>query len=96
MEKNSEFLAKIGAHLKSWDTQVDALAAEGEKADGESRKAYYEQVKDLRAGRDEVRKTFEKIRFATESAGSQMHAGMQLAWETMQKALVKASSDLRK
>lgn len=96
MGMNAEYVAKMETQLKKWDADVDALAAEGEKASAAARAAYHEQIKNLRAGRDAAQKTFQEIRVASESAGAQMQAGMKTAWETMQKALEKVSTDLRK
>jgi len=96
MGMSAERVAKIETQLKKWDADVDALAAEGEKASAEVRAAYHEQIKHLRASRDAAQKTFHEIRVAGESAGEHMHAGMKSAWETLQKALEKVSSDLRK
>ena len=96
MSMNTEYVARMETQLKKWDADVDALAAQGEKASADARAAYHEQIKDLRASRDAAQKKFQEIRVASESAGEQMQAGMKAAWETMQKALEKASSDLRK
>ena len=96
MSMNSEYVAMMETQLKKWDADVDALAAEGEKASAEARAAYHAQIKDLRASRDAAQKTFQEISTANESAGVQMQAGMKAAWETMQKSLEKLSSDLRK
>lgn len=60
MSRNAEYLSTMETQLKQWDADLDALAAEGDKA------------------------------------AAQMHARMQVAWETMHKALQKVSSDLRK
>jgi uncharacterized protein YjbJ (UPF0337 family) len=96
MSMNTEYVAKMETQLKKWDADVDALAAEGEKANAAARAAYHEGIKNLRVSRDAAQKTFQEIRVASESAGAQMQAGMKTAWETMQKALEKVSSDLRK
>src|ERR1700694_74148 len=96
MGMNAEFVARMETQLKKWDADVDALAAESEKASAQARAAYHEQIKGLRANRDAAQKTFQEIRVASESAGEQMQAGMKTAWETMQKALEKMSSDIRK
>ena len=96
MRRNAEYVTRMDAQLKKWDADVDALAAKGEKASAAARAAYHEQIKDLRASRDAAQKTFQGIRVASESAGAQMQAGMEVAWATMQKALEKVSSDLRK
>jgi hypothetical protein len=96
MGTNAEYVARMETQLKKWDADVDALAAASEKASADARAAYHDQIKDLRVSRDAAQKTFQEIRTANESAGEQMQAGMKAAWETMQKALEKVSSDLRK
>ncbi len=96
MAKNSEYVTTMEMQLKKWDAEVDALAARGEKAGAEARTAYQDQIKGLRASRDDAQKKFQEIRVASEAAGAQMQAGMEAAWKTMQKSLEKAASDLRK
>jgi hypothetical protein len=96
MDANSEYIARMETQLKKWDADVDALAAEAKKASADARAAYDEGIKDLRASRDAAQRTFLDVRLAAESAGAQMKAAMQGAWETMQKAFEKVSSDIRK
>ena len=96
MSIHSEYIARMATQLKKWDADVDALAAEGKKASADAGAAYDERAKDLRASRDAAQKTFLEICQATESAGVQMQAAMQRAWEAMQKGFEKVSSDIRK
>jgi hypothetical protein len=96
MSMNADYVTRMETQLKKWDADVDALAAQGEKANAEGRAAYHAQIKNLRASRDSAQKTFQKIRVASEAAGAQMQAGMEAAWKTMQHSLEKVSSDLRK
>ena len=96
MGMNAEYVAMMETQLKKWDADVDALAAQSEKASDGARAAYHAQIKDLRASRDAAQKTFQEISSANESAGAQMQAAMKASWETMQKNLEKLSSDLRK
>ena len=96
MSMHSEYVATMETQLKKWDADVDALAAEGRKAGAAAGAAYDERIKDLRASRDAAQKKFLEIRQASESAGAQMQAAMQGAWEAMQKAFAKASSDIGK
>ena len=96
MVKKSEYVSKMETQLKNWNSDVDALAKEGEKAKGKARGIYSEQIKNLRACSEAAHKTFEGIRVANESAVEQMQAGMEAAWESMQKTLKRVSSDLRK
>jgi len=75
MSINTEYVARMETQLKKWDADVDALAAEGEKAGAEARAAYHERIKDLRASRDAAQKTFQEIAAANESAGRRAVAG---------------------
>ncbi|HLX21845.1 MAG TPA: hypothetical protein VKR38_00755 [Usitatibacter sp.] len=96
MDKKSAFVTKMETQLKGWNSDVDALEAEGEKMKGKARVAYSDQVRNLRACSDAARKTFHEMRIATESAAEQMQAGMEAAWDSMQKTLKRVSTDLRK
>jgi len=96
MGMNAEYVARMKSQLKKWDADFDALVAHGDKAGAEARTAYHEGIAALRAKRDAAQKAVEEIRFAGETAGSKMQAGMEETWEAMRKALAKASSDLKK
>jgi len=91
MSLNSEYVARMQTQLKQWDAELDALAARSEKS-GEQARA---TIRELQASRDAARSYIDKIRFAGESAGAQLHAGMQVAFEALRKALEKASAELR-
>lgn len=96
MGTNAEYCTRTEAQMKLWDAEFDALVAEGRKASGEVRTAYDKRMKELRLSRKAALKSLQEVRVATESAGAQMQAGMEVAWETMQAALKKVTSDLRK
>jgi hypothetical protein len=96
MTKKSAYVTKMETQLKNWNSDVDALAAEGEKLKGKARAAYSEQVKNLRASSGAAHKAFEDMRIASETAAEQMQAAMETAWASMQKTLKRVSSDLRR
>ena len=96
MSTQAEYLAKMQTQMKKWDTDVDALAAAGEKVNEQMRTAYDEQIKNLRAGREAAQRTFEQIGQATEAAGKQMRSNMESAWQNMQKSLTLVTTDLKK
>jgi hypothetical protein len=96
MGTNTDFVAGMQTQMKKWDAEVDALVAEGKKADGELRTAFQRRLKELRLSRHAAQKSLHEVRVASESAGAQVQAGMEAAWKTMQEALAKASADLRK
>ena len=88
MSMHSQYIARMETQLRKWDADIDALAAEGKKASADAHAAYDGRIEDLRASRDAVQKTFLEI--------CQMQTAMQDAWETMQKAFERVSSDIRK
>ena len=91
MSLNSHYVATMQKQLKQWDTDFAALAERGAQA-GEGARA---TMRELQASRDAAHSFLDKMRFAGESAGAQMHAGMQSTWDAMTKALAKAALELR-
>ena len=91
MSANTEYVAKMQKQLKEWDAGLDALVARGERSGEEARAT----IRDLQERRAAAHSYIDKIRFAGESAGAQMHAGMQGTWDALRKALEKATSELR-
>ena len=96
MSADTGYAAKMQTQLKKWDADVDALAAAGEKANAEAQTAYHKCVKELRANRDAAQKTFLEMQSAGQANATKMQAKMEASWDTMQKALAKVSSDLKK
>ena len=96
MGKNAEFVTNMDKMMVRWDKEVDALARRAGNGASEAGEAYQEGVKELRACRDEAQKAFQEIRFASESEGAQLKAGMQAAWVAMQSTLEKVTADLVK
>ena len=95
MSTNAIYLAGMQLQMKKWDAEFDALVADGRKAGGEARTAYDRRLKELRLGRKAVQKSLEAVRDATGPAALKMQADVQVAWEDMEKALGKTSSDLK-
>lgn len=94
MDTNTEYLAGMRSHFKQWDEAVGVLVAEGKKASGDARTIYERRLKELRLARSAAQRSFEAVRVASGTAAAQTRAGMQAAWETMQEALARVSSDL--
>lgn len=94
MGTNAEYVAVMQAQMTKWDAAVAALLADGRKANGEARTAYARRLKELRLARKSAQRSLDQLGAATDSAGTQLQAGMQATWDAMQVALGKASSDL--
>ena len=96
MGKNAEFVTNMDRMMIRWDKEVDALARRVGNGGAHAAGAYEESKAELRACRDEAQKAFQEIRFASESEGLELKAGMQAAWVRMQSALEKVNERLAK
>ena len=92
MSKNTEYVTEMQARMNKFDADVRALSAD---AGAYGRAAYDERLKELHACRNAAQAAFVRVQAASESAGAQLHAGMETAWDTMQAALKKVSADLK-
>ncbi len=95
MGTHHDYVSGMQRQFRQWDAQVDAIAADAKKAEGEARTEYARRLKELRLARKAGQKSFEELRVATESAGASVQAAMQASWESMQALLKKVSADLR-
>lgn len=95
MGRNHEYLAQMNVRLKAWDAEVEALEAAGGDLAPAARAAYEERMRELRLHRDAAQSALQDLRLATVSASRELHKGVELAWDTMSKALAKASQDSR-
>lgn len=96
MGKNAEFVTDMSKMMARWDKEVDLLARSAAIGAAGAGAAYQAGVKELRACRDEAQKAFQEIRFASESEGVELKAGMQEAWARMQSTLEKVTAGLAK
>lgn len=96
MGKNAEFVTNMDKMITRWDKEVELLARRAGNGGLEAGAAYEEGVKELRACRDNAQRAFQEIRFASESEGLRLKAGMQAAWVEMQAALEKVTAGLAK
>lgn len=95
MSAIAEYLAGMQLQLKTWDTQFEALVAEGRKTSGETRTAYDRRLKELRLGRKAVQKSIDSARGATAALAPKAQAGVQSACDEIRAAIEKVSTDLR-
>jgi|GEM_PF-2345516 len=96
MNQNSEFVTRMQAQLKKWDSDVAALSDEAKKVSAQTFAAYEEGLKNLKSSREAAQKNFQQICVATEAAGTSMLERMESAWTAMQDGLHQVSADLKK
>ena len=95
MGRNHEYVAKMQERLAAWDAEAEALGAAGGGLAAEARAACDERIRELRVHRDAAHSALQDLRRATVGASREIQARVELAWDTMSKALAKAASDLR-
>jgi hypothetical protein len=93
---SGEYVARMEAQLDSWDAEVDALVDRGDRKGVGARAAHDEGIMGLSVTRDAAHKAFRRIRFASDLGAAELRAGMDGAWDAMQRALEKLSADLEK
>ncbi len=96
MDRNAEYVEKMQGKMKMWDAEVDALSAESGKLGLEARTAYEARIAELRVSRDHANVALQELRVATVAASKNLYSGVELAWDTMSKALAKVCADSRK
>lgn len=96
MDKTAKYAVKMESQLKEWDVEVERLTASVASRSGEALARCQETIRRLGADRDAAHVTFKRMRIATDEAGRKLQSQMRVAWHTMEKALEKATEDLRK
>ena len=96
MSTPTDDLAEMSTRLTQWDADLDRLAAEGETRRATVRAAYYDRVKMLRANRALSDKAFTELRTAADAPTDAVRDNAQKSWDSLRRALEKATNDLRK
>ncbi len=85
-----EFIETMEGHLRTFDQEIQKLAAKAEKA-GAGMKADLEvQMKNLRARRDQAQKDLTTLKARSEGAWEELRGGMESAWRDLKHGLDKA------
>ena len=95
MGTHDSYFKTMEAQLKQWDAEVDRMTAQGAKASAEMRDEYQEQIKALRADRDDVFKKMREMRAAGQAATLEMKTAVDVAWQSLKKSLERATSNLK-
>jgi hypothetical protein len=96
MGMKEDYFAMMVSQFKRWDAQLGMLSEKGGQIGGAADDRYAEQLKTMRASRDDAYKKLQEIRTASQSAWRGMQTGVDAAWVSMKSALDKASSQSKK
>lgn len=92
MNTQEAYSQKFEAHLKEADAALDKLAAQAENAQADAKLGFKEQVKALRAKRDEFGREVSKINKANAAAIKDIQSGVERAWNELSESLKSAQA----
>jgi uncharacterized coiled-coil DUF342 family protein len=84
MDEKIVYLEKMQAQVKDWAAKIDALIAKADKAGGEKKVEYQEQIQKLKEKKKVAEAKLQELRAAGEGT-----------WREAKEALDKISVDLR-
>lgn len=85
-----EFIEMMEGHLRTFDREIQKLAAKAEKAGTEMKADLEAQMKNLRVRRDQTQKDLAVLREKGEGAWEELRGGMEAAWRDLKQGLDKA------
>ena len=90
MTDQSAYAQKLRAKLDEWQADIDKMKAQAEQAEADGKIEYDEQIRELRAKRDEMEDKLDALQEANESAWDDVRQGADRAWAEMSKAVQEA------
>jgi hypothetical protein len=85
-----EFIETMEGHLRTFDREIQKLAAKAEKAGTEMKADLETQMKNLRVKRDQTQKDLAALKQKSEGAWEELRGGMESAWRDLKRGLDKA------
>jgi len=92
MSMKQAYVDKVQARLNEWDTEIEKLKARAEEAGADTKIMYYKQIETLRDEQREAQVKLDDLRAASNDAWQDMKAGVQHAWDSLERAAKDASS----
>ena len=90
MENRKDFIDRMAARLKEWDTELQKLEAKAELAKADVKASYNQQIKELRLKKDEAQQKLKKIQDSGEDAWEELKEGAEKSWKIFEDS-VKAA-----
>lgn len=92
MTDRKEYIEKLNARLKKWDSEIAKLETKAKQAKKESRLEYQNQLEKLQVKRQEAMSRLKDIREASEGAWQELKSGAEAAFHRMGEAMDNAMS----
>ena len=95
-ESTDLFLEKLKTELDEWDTELNLLEAEIQKAKNEERIRYGERIKNLREKEEAVKETLGYLFKARDEGWDDLKEGVGSAWTTLKSSFKEAKSEFER
>lgn len=95
MENRKEYIDRMAARLKEWDTELQKLEAKAELAKADVKASYNQQIKELRLKKGEAQQKLKKIQDAGEDAWEELKEGAEKSWKLFEDSVKTALGKFR-
>jgi hypothetical protein len=90
MENRKDYIDKMAARLREWDTELQKLEEKADVAKADVKASYNRQIKELRLKKDEAQLKLKKIQDAGEDAWEELKEGAEKSWNIFEDSVKKA------
>ena len=90
MENRKDYIDRMAARLKEWDSEVQKLEEKAETVKADVKASYNQQINELRLKKEEARIKLEKIQDAGEDAWEELKEGTEKSWKIFEESVKNA------
>jgi hypothetical protein len=90
MESRKDYIDRMAARLREWDTELQKLEAKAEVAKADVKASYNKQINELRLKKEEAQQKLGKIQDAGEDAWEELKDGAEKSWNLFEDSVKKA------
>lgn len=92
MSKKEAYEKKLQAQLDEWNSEIDKLKAKADQAEADAQLEYYQQIEELRAKQEQYSQKLAELKTASDDAWEDIKAGVESAWDSLNRSLKSAKS----
>ena len=90
MENRKEYIDRMAARLREWDTDLQKLEVKAGLAKADLKASYNQQIKELRLKKEEAKQKLKKIQDAGEDAWEELKEGTEKSWKLFEESVKTA------
>lgn len=90
MENRKDYIDKMAARLKEWDTEIQKLEAKAETTKADVKASYNQQINELLLKKEEALQKLKKIQDAGEDAWEELKDGAEKSWKIFEDSVKSA------